>query len=252
MIGIYKEYIHQVPGLVVVQQDKKDEALPLIIYFHGITSAKEHNLPIAYLLAEQGYRVILPDSMLHGERETATDKERQLAFWEIVKQNVKELAEIKNYFEERSLIQDGKIAVSGTSMGGITTAAAMTQYEWIQTAAVLMGTPKLTTFMKQLIEGMKAQDKLQIDEEEMKTIYEETETYDLSMHVNCLQDRPVLFWHGEQDNVVPFNLTYTFYEEVKNQYKTADRIRFLTEKNRGHKVSRYAILETVKWFQKYL
>ncbi|HLQ71272.1 MAG TPA: esterase, partial [Bacillota bacterium] len=62
MIGIYKENVKTIPALVVVDSTKTTEALPILTYFHGFTSAKEHNLPLAFLMAEKGFRVILPDS----------------------------------------------------------------------------------------------------------------------------------------------------------------------------------------------
>src|SRR5699024_4744440 len=150
MIGVYREEINGNPSLIVADAAKAEEALPLIVYYHGFTSAKEHNLPIAYLLAEEGYRVVLPDSHLHGEREDGTLQERQLAFWEIIGKNLKELLVIKNYFADQNLILHDEIAVSGTSMGGITTAAALATYNWISTAAILMGTPKLTAFAEKM------------------------------------------------------------------------------------------------------
>src|SRR5690625_5255775 len=122
MIGIYKRKAENIPYLVIVNHDKELEALPTVIYSHGFTSAKEHNLPLAYLLAEKGFRVILPDSKYHGEREQApSDLKRQLSFWDSVMQNVKELQIIKDKLDEEGLIMEQKIGLAGTSMGGITT-----------------------------------------------------------------------------------------------------------------------------------
>lgn len=47
MISIYHKEVQSIPVLEVVDQAKQTEALPLFIYSHGFTSAKEHNLPIA-------------------------------------------------------------------------------------------------------------------------------------------------------------------------------------------------------------
>src|SRR5699024_2988148 len=105
---------------------------------HGFTSAKEHNLPFAYLLATKGYRVILPDSKHHGEREgNITVEKRELSFWNIVLQNINDLNTLKNALDEMDLILNNRIGIAGTSMGGITAASALTQYDWIQSSAVL-------------------------------------------------------------------------------------------------------------------
>ncbi|HLQ98227.1 MAG TPA: prolyl oligopeptidase family serine peptidase [Candidatus Dormibacteraeota bacterium] len=253
MIGIFNSLIDSIPCLVIVDQDKKDKALPMVIYSHGFTSAKEHNLPIAYLLAEAGFRVVLPDSEYHGEREIKiTSSERQVSFWDIVMKNVEEFATIKNYFENKELILDGRIGIAGTSMGGISTSAALTQYPWIKVAVVLMGSPKITTYAKTLVSSFKKMGDLPVTDEMIEHLYERLETYDLSQQVHKLDHRPLLFWHGENDAVVPFDHSYTFYDEVKELYDDPKKIHFIREVNRDHKVSRSAILKTVQWFEKYL
>ncbi|GAB3060239.1 alpha/beta fold hydrolase [Virgibacillus ainsalahensis] len=253
MIGVVETYISEIPSLVVADTSKEQEALPAVIYFHGFTSAKEHNLPLAYLLAEKGYRVILPDSKYHGKREGEISSiKKQISFWDIVMQNVGELQTIKDFLDKENLILNERFGVAGTSMGGITTSAALTQYSWIKTAAVLMGSPKITTYAKTLVNSFKKMGDLPVTEEMIGNLYVQLQSYDLSEQPERLNGRPLLFWHGEDDPVVPFDHSYTFYEETEKQYKTKENIKFLKEANCGHKVSRYAILETVKWFEEHL
>ncbi|MBP1947265.1 prolyl oligopeptidase family serine peptidase [Virgibacillus litoralis] len=253
MIGIFHQQIKSIPCLIIVDAAKEKEPLPTLTYFHGFTSAKEHNLPLAYLQAEKGYRVILPDSMYHGEREAEISTiKKQISFWDIVMQNVKELKFIKGALDEDNLILDDRFGIAGTSMGGITTAAALTQFPWIKAAGVLMGSPKITTYAKTLVNSFKKMGDLPVTDEMIGQLYEQLQHYDLSNHMEKLQERPLLFWHGENDSVVPFDHSYTFFEDAKQHYSDQENIQFLKETNAGHKVSRYAILETVKWFEKHL
>lgn len=253
MIEICRKTIATIPCLVIVDHTKESDALPTLAYFHGFTSAKEHNLPFAYLLADEGYRVILPDSMYHGEREQEMSSiKKQVSFWDIVMQNVKELNDIREELDTEDLILDDRFGIAGTSMGGITTAAALTQYPWIKTAGILMGSPKITTYAKTLVDSFKKMGDLPVTDKMIKHLYEQLEHYDLSKQADKLNNRPVLFWHGANDPIVPFDHSYTFYEEAKNHYTNPENIRFIKEANRDHKVSRYAILEAVKWFKQYL
>src|SRR5690625_2029317 len=253
MIGIYKKETANIPYLVVVKNTNEFKALPTIIYSHGFTSAKEHNLPLAYLLAEQGFRVILPDSKYHGEREEdISNFKRELSFWNIITQNVEELKFIKEELEGDGLILNQKIGLAGTSMGGITTTAALTQYTWISTAAVLMGTPKLTAYANLLEDEIEKKQKLPMPEEEIERAFEQIKKYDLSLQMDKLNERPLMFWHGDKDSVVPFRLSYSFYREAKGKYKNNKNIKILKEVNHEHKDSRFAILETVKWFETHL
>src|SRR5699024_6387741 len=137
MIGISKETIQSIPCLIVSDDQHGGAPLPTVVYLHGFMSAKEDNLPLAYLLAEKDYRVILPDSKYHCERacKNATFK-RHISFWDIVMKNVDELQEIKSALDDHQLIQGDRFGVAGTSMGGITSSAALTQYPWIKAAAI--------------------------------------------------------------------------------------------------------------------
>src|SRR5690625_3836652 len=254
MISILQEKIDDIPCLVVVQADRVNDPLPLLMYYHGYTSAKENNLPLAFLLATEGYRVVLPDSLYHGERsvENMESSEMNLYFWDVVIKNVEEINMIKTYFDQKELLLDDRVGVAGTSIGGITTSAALTQYPWITSAAVLMGSPKILAYAKGLITEFSRTGHLNITAEDEAKVYQQLETYDLSKQVNTLKQRPLLFWHGQKDKVVPFEHSHAFYNEAKSTYEDKSQIRFLKEDNGTHKVTRYAILETVSWFKKHL
>src|SRR5690625_358133 len=254
MVSILQEKIEDIPCLVVVQEDRINEPLPLLMYYHGYTSAKEHNLPLAFLLAEEGYRVVLPDSLYHGERseENLSSNEMNLYFWDVVIKNVQEIKVLKTYFEQKELLLDDRVGIAGTSMGGITTSAALTQYPWITSAAVLMGSPKIRAYAKELITEFSRTGYVNITDKEEAKVYQTLKPYDLSTQVDTLRQRPLLFWHGQKDKIVPFDHSYAFYNEVKSAYENKSHIRFLKEDNGTHKVTRYAILETVSWFKKHL
>ncbi|MFZ3579297.1 esterase [Virgibacillus sp. DJP39] len=253
MIGVSNRKFNNIPALVIVEAGKETEPMPVVLYHHGFTSAKEHNLPLAYLLAEKGFRVVLPDSEYHGEREREISAvKKQISFWDIVMQNVHETKEIYNILQDEKLLADDRFGIAGTSMGGITTAATLTQYPWIKAAAVLMGSPKITTYAKTLVTSFKRMGDLPVTDEMITYLFESLNQYDLSKHMEKLNNRPLLFWHGETDSVVPFDHSYTFYEKARELYDNKENIQFLNQQNQGHKVSRYAIIETVKWFSQKL
>lgn len=97
MIIIEKERIGQIPVLHLGKQTTFNQELPLIIFIHGFQSAKEHNLHYAYLLAEKGFRVLLPDVIHHGEREAGlSDSQMMPRFWEMVLQTIQDLSLLKD------------------------------------------------------------------------------------------------------------------------------------------------------------
>lgn len=253
MIAINEHAIKDIPCLLVTEEGRQEDALPTVIYFHGFTSAKEHNLPLAFLLAKRGFRVILPDAYLHGARgKLISEEEFQMSFWEVVLKNIEELELIKSYLDERELLFHDQIGVAGTSMGGITTSAALRKFAWIKAGAILMGAPKILDFAEELISVFEQEHGKEINKAEFEATFAELEKLDLAQDISSLAQRPLYLWHGDADQVVPFNYSYSFYKEAKKHYNNKGLLKFSREKGRDHKVSRPAILSTVNWFFKHL
>ncbi|MBW9217446.1 alpha/beta fold hydrolase [Anoxybacillus sp. ST70] len=251
MISIIRESIANVPCLHVVKEDDKHHMRPLVIFIHGFTSAKEHNLHFGYLLAEAGYRVVLPDALYHGERPNPlSDNELHLSFWDIVLTTIRELEEIKNELVDRKLVDPHRIGVVGTSMGGIVTFGALTQYDWIRVAGSLMGSPCYQTFFDlQLQFAERKGMTLPLSNEQIETLRNTLMTYDLSLQPEKLNGRPLFIWHGKQDDVVPFDYTYAFYKQIEPFHEP---LMMLIDEHAGHKVTREAFLQTVQWFVTHL
>src|SRR5690625_5216368 len=96
MITIENKIIANIKSLVIETKENKNKSLPTVIFYHGFESAKENNLTFAYLLAKEQYRVILPDSLYHGERsKNLTNDELSLAFWEVILAYITEIEDIQ-------------------------------------------------------------------------------------------------------------------------------------------------------------
>lgn len=254
MVIIDKKQISGIPLLEVYPKNAKG-ALPTVFFIHGITSAKEHNLHYAYLLAERNMRVILPEALYHGERNNGeSNRDITLRFWDIVTQTILELNQLKRHYVKSELTIESKIGLAGTSMGGIVTLGALTQYDWINSAVSLMGNPAYESFAWHLIHQIKESGfELPFTEERLKEEVEKLRTFDLSQQPEKLQKRPLLFWHGKKDKTVPFDFAYNFYQEVKDQYQDfPEGLQFIADEAADHKVSRQGLLATVDWFEKYL
>lgn len=253
MIEVHHETVNNIPYLHIVKAGEKDKKQPLVMFLHGFTSAKEHNLHFAYSLAEKGIRTLLPEAIYHGERQgEMSEKERTLRFWEIVTTSIKEMDELKEHFVSRHLVADDKIGLVGTSMGGITTFGALTQYNWIKTAVSLMGTPDYEQFARLQIETLKNSGiDIPFKEEELDAQVKSLEPFDLNKQPQLLENRPLLIWHGKKDDLVPFDLTNNFYKKLLDN-NNHDEVEFMVEEHTDHKVSREAYLRTVEWFDEQL
>jgi uncharacterized protein len=255
LVIIENKKINDVPLLHVVKEEGQYELLPLIIFIHGFTSAKEHNLHYAYLLADKGFRVVMPETLFHGEREKGlSEKDLYPKFWKVVLTTIHEMNSLKEYYVQEDLANQDRIGVVGTSMGGIVTLGALTQYPWIKAAVSLMGMPAYEQFSLWQLEQLKSQGyKLPFDNVQIAEQLAILRDYDLSLHPEKLKNRPLLFWHGKKDPIVPYPLTYQFFTSIRSEYvKNPDKLRFITDEHAGHKVSRDGVKATVNWLEKYL
>ncbi len=251
MIAIFNEQIAAIPTLHVVEYERRDRRLPTVFFLHGFTSAKEHNLHVAYLLAEKGFRVFLPDALHHGEREKSlTREERQRHFWDIVLTSIEELGRLKHELERKNWCDESRLGVIGTSMGAITMYGALTAYDWIRAAVSLMGTAYYEQFAESHVNMFKERGE-PVDDESVARLYSRLERYDLSKQIERVAKRPLLIWHGTDDPVVPFQHSETLYRRLLPSYPDDGTLKFIREKA-GHKVSRAAILEAVAWFDHHL
>ena len=244
-----------IPLLHIVEKDNEHKEVPVVVFFHGFTSAKEHNLHYAYNLAQKGIRVLLPDAYLHGVREENLDEvELSLRFWEIVLTSIEELALIRKELKNRNLLTTSKIGVSGTSMGGITTLGALKMYEWIDAAAVMMGAAGFVELAKAQIKHFESEGfKLPVTKKEKEKLFTDLAVFDITRNQSVLNQRPLFFWHGKNDPVVPYRPAYKFYESVKADYADVpDRLSFVTDPVAAHAVTRSGMLASVSWLASHL
>lgn len=226
---------------------------PIIIFLHGFESAKEHNLHYAYQLVQKGCRVLLPDAHLHGERDQNLDQvELSLRFWETILTSIDEVGRLKEQLELRDYLTDQKIGIAGTSMGGITALGCLTVYSWLDAAAIMMGTPAFVELAKAQISGYEKKGfKLPITAEERANMYNTLARFDATNHMGDVANRPLFFWHGEKDPVVPFESTANFVEALKKQYG-GEKLILMQDKSAGHAVSRKGMLTSMKWLAEHL
>lgn len=249
---VKEENWSNIPLLHIVDETMENSNIPTVIFLHGFTSAKEHNLHYAYNIAKKGYRVLLPDAHLHGSRDEGLDEvQLSLRFWEIVLTSIEEMDVLYKELRERGV---SKIGMGGTSMGGITTLGCLTAYPWIDVATVMMGAPGYVELAKaQMSQFERRGFKLPITDEERKALLDTLAIFDLTKQKQKLNNRPVFFWHGQNDTTVPFEPTFNFFNAAKKDYENApERFEFIKDPIAGHAVSRSGMLRSVDWFASYL
>lgn len=249
---IVKQELWKAIPLLHVYDDTMDEHTPVVIFLHGFLSAKEHNLHYAYQFVQKGVRVILPDAIMHGERsEHLTDDQMNYNFWKIVLKSIEEVHTLYEELKLKKMVGD-KIGVAGTSMGGIVTSGCLTIYPWINTAGICMGTTSYTKVALHQVEELKLKGvEFPMSVEQQSAMFHMLGKYDMDQHESLWANKPIIFWHGEKDTVVPFSMSRPFYEQLEKEGK-ATNIQYIAEPKAGHAVSRNGILQVTDFMAQRL
>lgn len=193
MIEIYTEELAGIEVLHAVPTGKKESQLPVVYFYHGFTSSKLVYSYFAVALAQSGMRVIMPDAKQHGARFDGDETARLYQFWSILKSNIDEFSPLHQALAERYPIDEQRVAVGGASMGGMTALGIMARYSQVRCVACLMGSGYFISLGKNLFPPQA------LDLESLNKLA----NYDISHQLEKIGNRPLLLWHGEQDDVVP-------------------------------------------------
>lgn len=241
--------------LLHIYNEKMTSESPILIFLHGFESGKEQNLHYAYQLVKKGIRVIMPDALFHGQRTNNFSKmELTMRFWEIVLTSIKEVQSLYDELTVRGYVGSNNIGLAGTSMGAIVTSGCLKVYDWIDCAAFCMGAPGYIDFANYQLDQMKAAGmNIPLDEVQIEKMKSLLATYDITIDPSRFKERPVLFWHGQKDQTVPFDKTYEFYERLRlNYYQEPERVEFIKSPNDDHKVPREGVLAVTDWLSHHL
>lgn len=236
--------------LLHVHNETMCETTPIVIFLHGHLSAKEHNLHYAYHLVNQGIRVIMPDAIYHGERdENLSELDLTLKFWDTVMKSIEEVQFLYEQAKEKGYITTGKVGLVGTSMGGIVTSACLTQYDWIDTAAICMGVTSLSKLADYQFNTIKLNGaSLPLTTQQKNEAIKYLQQFDIENKRELFNKKPIIFWHGAQDQIIPIHLSFNYYEEQL----TNTLAEFLREEKSEHKVSRQGLLKVTSFIAQHL
>jgi hypothetical protein len=250
MVEMHDERAGNIAVIHAVPAGQYEQPLPTVFFYHGYTSSKEVYAYFAYALAKAGFRAVLPDCDMHGERFDGNETRRLAHFWEILKTNVDELPALKRHFERRGLIAEQRVGVAGASMGAMTSLGAFTRYPWVKATASLMGSGYFTSLARTLYPPLDEQGQ-PLDEATFAARIALLADYGVEHHWDSFAGRPLLFWHGEADDVVPAAESERLASELRLR-GLSQRLTYLTEAGVRHRITPGALAATVTFFQRSL
>ncbi|WP_333012826.1 esterase [Kluyvera sichuanensis] len=222
-----------------------EKALPSIVFYHGFTSSNVVYSYFAVALAQAGFRVVMPNAAEHGERFNGDGTERLQHFWQILVQNFTEFPTLRDALLASGLVSDGRLAVAGASMGGMTALGLMAQHPGVKCVASLMGSGYFTSLSQTLYPPSAA------NSIEKARLLAPLAKWDIGHQLARLADRPLLLWHGEEDDVVPAGETFRLQQALRES-GLDERLTCVWQAGVRHRITPEALDSTVAFFRQHL
>ncbi|MGY5958768.1 esterase [Kosakonia sp. BK9b] len=245
MIELQTEQFAGIETLHAFPAGKRAQPLPTVVFYHGFTSSKLVYSYFAVALAQAGLRVIMPDAPDHGARFHGDDQQRLGQFWQILRGNLEEFSALREALECHQLIENRRLAVGGASMGGMTALGIMTHHPEVRCVASLMGSGYFTTLAHSLFPPQAAEPG------EREAVIASLAQWEVGHQLSRLADRPLLLWHGEQDDVVPAAESFRLQQALQDAGLDT-HLTYLWEAGVTHRITPQALTATTRFFQRYL
>lgn len=237
--------VDEIPCSVFIPEYSETKSLPTIFYYHGWSSNRAKQKFIGSVFAAFGYLTILPDAINHGERGALADYNEALYenFLPTVMQNLAEFSSLKNYAIKNLNADKNRLAVSGHSMGGYTSAGIFAHNSELKTAVIFNGA---CDWQNAILETERRYNSkhIELNETEKKT--------DPANNIEKIINRPLFILHGLKDTLVPFEVQKTFYEKLLPQYNDKNKLKFMEVERMNHYISVQMFNEALIWLSENL
>ncbi|CCJ86277.1 YjfP protein [Cronobacter dublinensis 582] len=137
---------------------------------------------------------------------------------------------------------DDRLAIGGASMGAMTALGIMTHHPEARAVAALMGSGYFTSLSHTLF----APDAAGAD-----AIRAALAPWDVSTQLARVADRPLLLWHGEDDDVVPAAQSLRLASALREHGLDAN-LTCVREAGVKHRITPDALEATVAFFRRHL
>lgn len=235
---------------IVFSPDEEDKNTPTVFFYHGWSSCKDNHVFTGEVLSKFGYRVIIPDSIYHGERGNLDYDNFNVGkkyFFKTIFNSIDEFPEIFKEAQCKFNINTEKIAVMGHSMGGFISSGIFAEHKKVKTMICFNGGTSYKRAVEELTKSDKSYKISKEDDEKIKK-------YDpLTKLMNQDNLRPIFILHGSSDELVPISIQKYFYEKISPVYKKLPQILKFDEIPRlNHYVTIGMLKSSIEWMNLYI
>ncbi len=238
------EKINGVPCLKFRPKNHKG-LLPTIINYHGWHSSKEFKKFESMIIATNGYQVIVPDALHHGDRDAINHddpKNFDDYLWKIIFQGIKESNKFIELVIKDHNANADKIAVMGDSMGAIIASGVFIVNPDLKCLVQLNGCAAWQESIKNnyLPKTVGEYDKL-------------IECYDPIKNENRIKERAILLIHGIEDTSLSINEQKLFFNKISPLYDgDLEKFKFIEADKINHRITTGMLEKSIIWLKEYL
>lgn len=249
LVNIQNIQIENIPSTIISPKNHP-EKMPVIFFYHGWSSSRDKHINMGTLLACNGYLVVIPDSIHHGERGTINYQSLESGltnFWPTVVNSLKEFPILMDYIKINYNINEDSIGVAGHSMGGMITSGILAHNPVVSAAVILNGSGAWADATLDLMGSHYEEQKEIIDKglEELKPLIPIN-------NIEKFKNKPILILHGEKDMIVPKHSSEIFFNALKDAYDDKEKVEIVTYDRLNHFITEAMITEMLNWFNNYL
>lgn len=249
LINIDKTNIGDISTLIISPKNFPDK-LPVIFFYHGWSSNKDVHKNLGSFLACNGYMVVIPDSINHGERGTLDYWQGDSGltkFWPTILNSVKEFNIILDYIKNNYSIDEYRIGVCGHSMGGMITSGIIAHNKFIKSGVIMNSSGAWVEATLEIIGDQYKENKDFID----KSLNELSHFSPIN-NIDNFNNTPLLLLHGDKDVLVPIKSEITFFNAIKEHYENKNLVDMKTYDRLNHYITEAMVTESLQWFNTYL
>ncbi|MGE5560980.1 MAG: alpha/beta fold hydrolase [Chloroflexota bacterium] len=240
--------LSQVPTLLIEPAGGAAQA-PTVLLYHGWHSRKEDHRFLASLLAQRGYRVVMPDLAGHGERgplEYDAPGVLQAHFWPIVIRSADEAGELLTDLQRDVGIAPQRTAVAGISMGGFIASAVLAEHPALAGLININGA-LAWAYAEQVFRG---EDGAGLATDAMLQVLAERDPLRRSA---AFFPRPVLMLHGTADRTIDVAIERYARDRLAPVYAAEpDRLELFEDPRSDHSVTLKMVERAFAWLGEYL
>lgn len=222
--------------------------LPTVLLYHGWSSNKENFKFIGTVLAQNGFQVIVPDAVDHGVR-ASLDYENILImkenFWRVVFETVNESKGLIDEAVKVLGINENKIAVMGSSMGGFICSGIFTRNKNVKCIINMNGA---SAWENSEYHFRRLHNLNFATEEQMAYIKEN----DPLRFKGTFNPRGILLLHGDSDTQVSIETQRYFYNEVKGTYMDSNNLQLIESPGLDHYKTVRMLEESIDWLNRFI